>query len=1045
MAFIRFSLDNPLLVNLSLFFVLLLGVIYWQALPREIFPIVDLDMVHIATDFEGASPLEVEQQITLSIEEQFQDVRDIDFISSSSVEGRSNIYIKLRPGSDADDFIRVAESTLNAMDTLPDNAEVPELRRLRTRFPVITFTLYGDVSDAELYYHADRVRHRLQQLPGVANVSRTGVRDWEIWVQVDAAALAARKVSLRELETALRRNLQALPGGSIQAQEGDVRLRSRGVMPEPQYINEIVLRSDADGGKLQVQDVAEVESRFETAANYARFNGQPSVNLTVTKVHSASTIAVADAVKTLADTLRDSLPGSIQADYHTDVSEYVKIRINTVKSSGLVGLVLVLISLCVLLNFRVALITAFGIPVSFLFAVILIYHLGHTLNMVSMFAFLIVLGMIVDDAIIVTENIYRHIESGMPRRAAAERGAREVLAPVMVSTLTTIAAFLPMFAIGGIMGHFLVVVPVVVSFALVGSLVEAFAILPAHSMQFLRPRRTRLINWGRALAGYEGVLRRCIANRWPTCIASVCLLFLCLLFAQTRLPFQLFDDVDTGEFFLNIETANTYSLEDSLALAKRLEQRLFATIDEQELRSIITNVGVSIIDFNRNKRASNVIQYIIDLQKPVPQGFIEKWVTPLISLGFDNFGPRVRTTEAIMDDIRAALADEPAIQRLSILKPEAGPAGDDIEIGILGEDLARLRTEAEELAGFLAGLEGVSDVVHDQETGKLEYEYTLNESGRRLGLSQEDIASVVRSGYVGQKVVYVTRGADRIPVRLFYQESLRQRSDSLHQLPIVLASGEQVYVGDVADIRVVTGANTIRRRDRQRMAKVTANVDDTIITSSEVLDRVTGHFAEQQGSARLLFLGEKKNAEESFKGMKNALFIVLGLIFFMLTALFRTLREPLLVMFAIPFGLIGVVVGHVLFGYNMQFLSAIGMLALAGIIVNDSLILVEFIKRLRGQGVTREEAVVQACKVRARPILLTTITTFLGLSPLIFFSTGQTAFMAPMAISLGFGLLFATVLILLTLPCFYLIVDALPGGGAPARDATRDSRHPAPA
>jgi multidrug efflux pump subunit AcrB len=316
-------------------------------------------------------------------------------------------------------------------------------------------------------------------------------------------------------------------------------------------------------------------------------------------------------------------------------------------------------------------------------------------------------------------------------------------------------------------------------------------------------------------------------------------------------------------------------------------------------------------------------------------------------------------------------------------------------------------------------------VHHDQEPGKLEYKYELNDHGKRLGLTQTQLANAVRSGFLGNEVVHVTWNEDRIPVRIIYPQEMRHQSASLAELPIVLSSGGTVYLNDVADITVGHGLNQIRRRDGRRMAKITAEVESTITTPSEVTEQISREFAPyaSDGKYSLLFLGEKKDAEEAFAGMYQALFIALAAIYFMLTALFKSLLDPLVVMIAIPFGLIGVIIGHILFSYNLQFLSAVGVLALSGIIVNDSLILVDFIKRTRRQGKDRITAVIEAGRVRARPILLTTITTFLGVSPLIFFATGQTAFLSPMAVSLGFGLVFATALILLILPCFYLIAD----------------------
>jgi len=1027
MRIINFSINNPLIVNLSLINILIIGFMAWYLLPQEIFPVVDLDMVSVKTEFEGASPVEVEQQVTLPIEEEFEDTQDIDFISSKSSEGMSSIFIKLKPGTNVDDFMLDARTIVERVDDLPDIAEEPELNRIRARFPVITLTLYGDLSNAELYDIAEDVRKQMQQIPGVASVGVAGDRDWEIWVEVDPHRLAALNVPLELVMTALRENLQDQPGGSIKSREGDIRLRGKGVTPEPYAIENIVLRTNAKGGQLRIGDLASVSRRFEEAKTYARFNGKSSVNLTVTKTADASTIKVSALVKELADKLRQTLPASVYVGHHTDMSVYVKTRLNTVKSSGLVGLLLVLLSLYLLLNFRVAVITAFGIPVSFLVAIILLYYFGFSINMVSLFAFLIVLGMIVDDAIIVTENVYRHIEMGKDPIDAAQIGAREVYWPVIVSTFTTIAAFIPMFAIGGTLGEFIKVIPVVVCCALLGSLMEAFLVLPSHAGHLLRlqKQQKKAINWKKFLDRYCRLLHWSVLNRYTVALVSVGVLAITLTYANTRIPFQLFGNVEIGQFFVNIETPNTYSLEDSLALAETLEKDITEVIHEDELDTLLTNVGMSMIDFNRIEMGSNLLQFIIDLKKPVPVGFIERWVSPLVSLNFDNHGTRTRGADEIINHVRERLLQVPGVQRMSILKPDAGPAGSDIEIGVISSDINILQKTADDIRDYLQRIPGVHDVQHDQEPGKIEYQYELNDHGRRLGITQTQLADAVRSGFLGNEVVHVTWNEDRIPVRVIYPHSMRHQSSSLAELPIVLSSGETVYLNDVANITVGHGLNEIRRRNGRRMAKIIAEVDSAITTSSEVIDQISLKFTPSLNvdNYSLLYLGEKKDAEEAFGGMFQALVIALAVIYFMLTALFKSLLDPLVVMLVIPFGLIGVIFGHVIFGYNLQFLSAVGVLALSGIIVNDSLILVDFIKRMRREGANRIEAVVEAGRVRARPIILTTITTFLGISPLIFFATGQTAFLSPMAVSLGFGLIFATALILLTLPCFYLIAD----------------------
>ncbi len=904
------------------------------------------------------------------------------------------------------------------------------MRRLETRFPVISLAVYGDVAAATLYDTADGIKRRLLEIPGVASAQPAGIREWELWVAVDPHQLAARRVMLDEIAQALRQNLAELPGGSLESQEGDILLRGVGVAPEPAQVEQIQVRRNPRGGVLRLGQLAEVALRFEEAQTLARYNGQPSVNITVTKTAEASTIEVSERVRRLSEQLRQELPPTLQTGVFSDLSLYVKNRLDTVKSSGVVGLVLVLLSLYLFLNFRVALITAMGIPVSFLIAIIGMNYLGHTINMVSLFAFLIALGMVVDDAIIVTENIYRHLEMGKTPRQAALIGTREVMGPVIASTATTIAAFLPVFAIGGTMGAFVAVIPVVVSCALLGSLWEAFAVLPSHANEFLRvqqDKRKGSGRWRKVVQKYANVLSWAVVNRYLVALATLGVLAIVMAVAMTRVPFQLFGSVETGQFFVNIETPNTYSLEDSAATAKRLEGVFNEVIEARELQSLLTNVGVTFIDFNTIRFGSKYIQFIVDLEKREPQGFIEHWVSPVVSLGFSWEGARERATETIINQLRQRLLAEPGIDKLSILRPQGGPAGADIEVGVHGKNIKGLMAHGDAIASFLKKTPGVYDVRTDMEAGKLEYQYRLNERGRQLGLTQLQLADAVRRGYQGEEVVYVTRGDERIPVRLIFKDEVRHQLATLERLPIVLSGGRVVILSDVADISVGRGIESIKHRDLRRLVTVTAEVDDDITTPlavTELIRREFGAIDEQRGYG-LVFLGEKKEAAESVQDMFRALVIALTVIFFILAVLFRSLLDPFIVMFAIPFGLIGVVIGHILMGEHLQFLSLLGFLALTGIVVNDSLILIEFVKRMRAEGHDRVEAVVEAGRVRMRPIILTSVTTFLGVSPLIFFATGQAAFLAPMAISLGFGLLFATLLILVVLPCFYLIGDDL--------------------
>jgi len=528
---------------------------------------------------------------------------------------------------------------------------------------------------------------------------------------------------------------------------------------------------------------------------------------------------------------------------------------------------------------------------------------------------------------------------------------------------------------------------------------------------------------------YVAVVKFSLRNRYFISAVTVGVLSIVLVFAKTNMPYNQFGDVEIGQFLVNVEAPNTYSIEDTTALAVQIEDKMDDVFQEDELDTLLTNVGVTLIDFNRLKLGSNYIQFVVDLKKPQPRGFVEKFVSPLVNLKFNApKGVRERSTEEILDDVRESVANIPGIQRFSILRPQGGPAGSDIEVGIVGKQTEKLLSLSGEVVTFLRRVPGVRDVRQDLEPGKLEYQYTINSRGRELGLTQTQIADAVRTGYLGLEVMQVNWESDRYPVRVIYPESIREDGSGLKRLPITLDTGGTVYLGEVANIELGRGLGAVQRRDSKRLSLITAEVDKNATTPLEVTTLLEEEFktlSEDNYGYSLLLLGEKKEAQDSFNDIGKMLIIALAIIFFILAALFKSLLDPFVIMFAIPFAIVGVIVGHIVFGYNLQFLSMIGFLALTGIVVNDSLILVDFAKKRIAEGASCFDALVDAGRVRIRPILLTTVTTFLGISPLIFFASGQTAFLSPMAVSLGFGLIFATVLILVVLPCFYMIADDL--------------------
>ena len=548
---IDYSIKNPLVVNLFLFLIIIIGFVSWNSMPEEMFPVVEKDTIKIITSYDGASPEEVEKQVTIPIEDTLDNLQDIDFFTSTSSEGISRVTLRLKPEADVDELLRSVRDLVDAIDGFPEEAEDPEISRVKTRFPVISVSIFGETRQSLLFANAKKIKQKIMQLEGVAGVGIAGNRDDEIWVIIDPSIISAKNISTKEIINALKNNIRDLPGGSVKALEGDILLRGLG-SSSIKSIENITLKNNDIGGQLLLKEVAIVEQRLEDESSVGRFNGKKAVNMSVTKTAEASVFDVSKNVRNIVK--KYSLPSGLKVSVFSDFSKNVKTRLDTVKSSGIIGLSLLLLSLYLFLNARVAFITAFGIPVSFLVAAFGMYIFGFTINMVSLFAFLVALGMIVDDAIIVTENTYRHIENGMDPVSASKLGSREVFWPIVASTFTTIAAFLPMLSISGTLGKFIEVIPLVVTVALLGSLMEAFVVLPSHCASFLKKSKnnnSKKEKWNKVLKIYNQYLKVCIKNRYLISSITVGILCVIITFAVTRIPYYQFGKVDSGQFFIN--------------------------------------------------------------------------------------------------------------------------------------------------------------------------------------------------------------------------------------------------------------------------------------------------------------------------------------------------------------------------------------------------------------------------------------------------------------------------------------------------------------
>lgn len=1007
---VRFSVRNRVLVNLLTLFVLGAGLVTYFQMHRELFPEFSRQAVQVVTIFLGTSPEEVEKLITAPIEEEMAEIDDLDELLSVSQEGRSEILLKFQPDTDMNRALSDVRAALDNVVNLPEEAEKPEVREVKSQFPVITVSLAGDIDEATLRDMAKDLRDDLRRISGVAAVRILGIRERQIWVEVDPARLEQYRISLDDIRAAIAAHNRNVPGGTMKTPRGEILVRTLGETAGAEEVERIILRSVPTGTPLSVGDVATVRETFEEPATIGRWGGRPAINLVVTKERTGDAIEIAASVRALVAKVRSQLPETVTIGVFNDFSVFIRNRLNTLRWSGAIGLAIVLITLWIFVRPRIGFLTALGIPFAMLGGIVLMSVVGISLNMISLFGLILVLGLLVDDAIVVTENVYRHIEEGMDPQHAAVQGTTEVAWPVVATVTTTIAAFLPLLLIPGTMGVFLAPIPVVVTFALLASLLEALLVLPSHLCDVITPAyaqrvRRRELPWLTWLRdAYTGVLRTALKWRYVTAVFMLCATILCAATAWYRIPFVLFREFESSQFLINFETSSAAKIEDTVEIAKRGEQ-VVLSLPPEELRSVATNVGISFLDVNRAERGPNLGQFLVELEEN-----------------------RDRSLDTVIADLRSGMAEIPGITKIQFLKTQAGPGGPAIEARVVGNDIPVLRTLADDVKAFLRGIPGVEDVRDDFTEGKEELQITLLPEARALGLDLGQIARQVQQAFLGVEASTIQRRDEDVPIVVRYPEASRRSLETVARMKLTLPSGEKVFLRDVAYLDTAIGASKIRRDDQKRTITVLADVDTRQANAFQVTQRLKREFADVAGQFpgyRVVVKGERQEAEESLAALPRVSLIAFMLIYFILGSLFQSFVQPLIVMAAIPFALDGVVIGHLIMGEPLSFLSMMGLVALAGVVVNDSLILVDFINRSREMGIPRDEAVLASGTSRLRPVLLTTITTVGGLIPLAFFASGQAKFLSPMAISVVWGLSFATLLTLILIPCLYAMLDDL--------------------
>ena len=1063
----KFSVENPVLVHVLMLAILIGGIFSALTLVRDMFPESRPNQVLISTSYPGATPLEVEKGVALRLEEAIKDVEDIEKIETQISEGISTIIVTLTHDvDDLDQKVNDFKAAIDAVprDELPEDAEETRVMKLEPRLPVISVAMFGEVGEAALKDAGRELRDELLLLPGISDVKLSGTRKAELSVEVQPEKLIEYRLSLAEIAGAIRQSNLDLPGGQLKTPGQNVAVRTLGETDQAELISETVVRATRAGEVVRVRDLGRVVDGFEDTDVRGRFNGKPAVDITVYKTGDQDAIDIATRVKAFVAGKRrkpmewdritrlknlfgvrseaqhiygrtlngPQLPG-IDLFVHSNLSRYIEDRLDLLKRNGLWGLSLVFLSLLLFLNWRVAFWVMMGLLLSVCGAIMLMSVLGATLNLISMFGLIVVLGLIVDDAIVVGENTYARIERGEEPRLAAVKGAEEVTWPVTIAVATTIGAFLPLMFIEGRIGDFMGVLPVVVTCALGVSLIEALSILPSHLAEWLKPvrrdldrepARHRLARWLRPvrerqqhlLLGvlgehYERLLRVATRYRYVTVAAAVATLLVAFgLVRGGHVPFVFIQKMDSETVLVDLEMPVGTPVAQTEKALKIVEDHALRLRETGEVRSVYALVGAQV--------STGMAGTSVSYRSHLGQAIIE----------LASVDQRDRSSDEIINALRREVGHIAGANSLRFGAVHGGPAGTDIEIEVTGQQLDSLLSAADVLKTKLASFQGTNDITDDFEEGRREVQIKLLDSARPLELTTRALATEVRGAFFGLEARTLQREREDVDIRVRFPADRRRQIYELESMRIATPTGNMVPFCEVARLTDTRGFTSIRRVDQQRAVVVSCEVDQSQGNTEEItraLGPTIAELEQEYPGVHVDFAGSKRETVKSLGSLRQDFLIALLVIFVMLAGLFKSYIQPLVVLAAVPFGMIGAITGHYIMGYPLTILSTIGMVALTGIVVNDGLILVDFINKERARGTRLYEAVIIAGRRRLRPILLTSLTTILGLAPLLAEQSFQARFLIPMAISISFGLMFATVLTLVVVPSMYLMAEDL--------------------
>lgn len=1035
-ALIAWMARHPVAANLLMVLILLAGLLSALTMKQEVFPLIELDVLEVRVAYPGAAPDEIEEALLQKIEEQLEGMTGIERVTSIAAEGTGVVRVELRRDEVAASRLDDVKSAVDRI-SLPAEVETPTVRQLITQQRVVDLVLFGDQSESTLRELAHQVKDDLSRTAGLSLVQVANVRSYEVSVEVSQDTLRALGLGLNDVAAAIRRGSLDLPSGEIKADGESILLRAKGRRYDRADFEQLVVGAAASGTVVRLRDIAQIQDGFRDEDLIIRYNGKPAAFVRVFRVGDEKVLSVIGKVKQYLDqTLKPNLPPGVSVAFWRDDSVEFKNRIELLIKNGVIGLILVMAALTLFLDLRLAFWVSVGIFVAFVGTFAVMPWLGISLNMMSLFAFILAIGIVVDDAIVSAENIWTENERGTPEVEAAVTGAQRVAIPVILAVSTTIVAFVPLLFTPGTTGKFLFQIPAIIIIVVAISVIEAMFILPHHLAHLkvigYTPKYWITRKLYTVRQSFDAGLRRFSENllrpalvfatrRYGVVIAAAISIFILTLgtISSGLLRFSFFPQVEGRYVTASLELSPGSTAEATLAMAQRIEQAGLAAAralpdpsGEALVQAVYVNIGRP------------------EVSGPGEVGALGLGQGNKASVVFELLDPESRSVTAKEFELawRQEAGRPDGLQKLTFAS-NVIQLGSPIQIDVSAPSTEELRQAIAEIEQSLGEMAGVFDIRNDQQPGKREIQFALKPSAQALGLTLESVSQQMRAAFFGAEAVRIQRGRDEVRVYVRLPSAERESLATLANTRIRTPSGAFVPLHEVAELRMGSSPSTIVRRDGRRISTIFAEVDSRVITGQQVNEQLIAAtfpaIAERIPGFRYAMGGEQGEQRKTLPALAKNFVLAVFCMYALLALAFRSYVQPLIVLVSIPFGLVGAVIGHLTMGLSMGLTSLFGVIGLAGIIVNGSLVLIDFINEQRQRTPDIQEAIVQACMNRFRPILLTAITTFLGIFPLIIERSIQAQFLIPLAVSIGVGVLIGTALQMLLTPALVMALEDL--------------------